>query len=154
MYTGRPLRSGPFRRFGPVRQARGSRGTTSVLVPPWLRTKRNTQLNTWSLAPHRTHLHTPLSAHMACGATSRAYCVWSLGRAACSASRARSNAPRYVTQQLPCNHLRGLFFLKLNYLGPTCRRSKMIPFLLIWIHMSESGDELGPIFAVHEAWIF
>ena len=48
----------------------------------------------------------------------------------------------------------GLFFLKLTYLGRTCRRSKMIPFLLIWIHMSESGDELGPIFAVHEDWIF
>ena len=65
--------------------------------------------------------------------------------------RARSNALGYVTQQLPCDRLRGLFFLKLTYLGPTCWRSKMIPFLLIWIHMSESGDELGPIFAVHES---
>ena len=46
------------------------------------------------------------------------------------------------------------FFLKLTYLGPNCRRSKMIPFLLIWIHMSESRDELGSIFAVHEGWIF
>ena len=63
---------------------------------------------------------------MACGATSRAYCVWSLGSAACSASRARSNAPGYVTQQLPCDRLRGLFFLKLTYLGPTCRRSNLL----------------------------
>ena len=44
-----------------------------------------------------------------------------------------------------------VFFLKLTYLGPTCQRSKMIPFLFIWVHMSESGDELGPIFAVHES---
>ena len=29
---------------------------------------------------------------MACGATFHAYCVWSLGRAACSASRTRNNA--------------------------------------------------------------
>ena len=40
--------------------------------------------------------------------------------------------PGYMTQQMPWDCLWGLvFFLKLTYLGPTCRRSKMIPFLLI-----------------------
>jgi len=66
---------------------------------------------------------------MPCGATSRAYYVWSLGRAACSASRARSNAPRYVTQQLPCNHLRGLFFPQTELSGSHLSEKQDDPLL-------------------------
>ena len=66
---------------------------------------------------------------MACGATSRAYCVWSLGRAACSASRARSNAPGYVTQQLPCNRLRGIFFPQTDLSGSHLSKKQDDPVL-------------------------
>ena len=66
---------------------------------------------------------------MPCGTTSRAYCVWSLGSAACSASRAHSNAPGYVTQQLPCDRLRGLFFPQTDLSGSYLSEKQDDPLL-------------------------